>query len=184
MHDDDLAQPFIALLRAQVRHELTASQQYLAAAVYFDIQRLPQLAGHCYRSSEQHRDHALRIVQYLLDRELEITIGGLGEVRQTFESPRTAIAFLLAREQTLTGQVVELVRTAREWEDFLGEQFMSWLLECRQQNVTGMSTLLTVTDRSVGDLFDVEEFVARELCSVVPQTNSSVPGIAGAKHDR
>lgn len=121
MKDDDLAQPFIALLRAQVRHGLTASQQYLAAAVYFDIQRLPQLAGYCYLTSEQHRGHALRIVQYLIDRELEITIGGLGEVRQTFESPHTAVAFLLAREQRITEQVTELVRMAREWSDFLGE---------------------------------------------------------------
>lgn len=182
--NDDLTQPFIALLRAQVRHGLTASQQYLAAAVYFDIQRLPQSAGYCYLASERHRGHALRIVQYLIDRELKITIGGLGEVRQTFESPRTAIAFLLAREQTLTDQVTELVRTAREWADFLGEQFMSWLLECQQQNVADMSTLLTVTDRSGGDLFDVENFVARELRSELPQTNSSVPEMAGSGRNR
>jgi ferritin len=184
MHDSDLAQPFIAQLRAQVRHGLTASQQYLAAAVYFDIQRSPQLAGHCYRRSEEHRGHALRIVQYLIDRDMEITIGGLEEVRQTFESPRAAIAFLLAREQTLTDQVTELARLAREWTDFLGEQFMSWLLECQQQDVAGMSTLLAVTDRSAGDLFDVEEFVARELRPAVPQVNNSVPKMAGAGRDR
>ncbi|WP_327148917.1 ferritin [Nocardia sp. NBC_01329] len=180
MHDSELAQPFIVQLRAQVRHGLTASQQYLAAAVYFDIQRLPQLSGHCYLRSEQHRGHALRIVQYLIDRDLEITIGGLGEVRQTFESPRAAIAFLLAREETLTDQVTELARLAREWPDFLGEQFMSWLLECQQQDVAGMSTLLAVTDRSAGNLFDVEEFVARELRSAVPAANYSVPKMAGA----
>lgn len=179
MHDSDLAQPFIAGLRAQVRHGLTASQQYLAAAVYFDIERLPQLAAHCYGRSEQHRGHALRIVQYLIDRDLEITIGGLDEVRQTFESPRAAIAFLLAREQTLTDQVTELAKVAREWADFLGEQFMSWLLECQQHDVAGMSTLLAVTDRSAGNMFDVEEFVARELRSAVPQKNSSAPKMAG-----
>ncbi|MGW1739507.1 ferritin [Nocardia sp. NPDC001965] len=184
MHDSDLAQPFIAQLRAQVRHGLTASQQYLAAAVYFDIQRLPQLAGHCYLRSEQHRGHALRIVQYLIDRDLDITIGGLEEVRQTFESPRTAIAFLLAREETLTDQVTELARLAREWSDPLGEQFVSWLLECQQQDVAGMSTLLAVVDRSAGNLFDVEEFVARELRSAVPEVNHSVPKMAGTGRNR
>ncbi|MGW0004297.1 ferritin [Nocardia grenadensis] len=184
MHDSDLAQPFIAQLRAQVRHGLTASQQYLSAAVYFEIQRLPQLAGHSYVRSGQHREHALRIVQYLIDRDLEITIGGLGEVRQTFESPRAAIAFLLAREETATDQVTELAHLAREWSDYLGEQFMSWLLECRQQEVAGMSTLLAVTDRAAGNLLNVEEFVARELRSTVPVANQSVPKIAGAGHNR
>ena len=184
MHDSDLAQPFIALLRAQVQHGLTASQQYLAAAVYFDIQRMPRLAAHCYGRSEQQRGHALRIVQYLIDRDLEITIGGLGEVRQTFESPRAAAAFLLAREQTLTDQVTELAKVAREWTDFLGEQFMSWLLECQQRDVAGMSTVLAVIDRSAGNLFDVEDFVARELPAVEPQTNSSVPKMAGAGRNK
>jgi ferritin len=184
MHDSDLAQPFIAQLRAQVRHGLTASQQYLAAAVYFDIQRLPQLAGHCYVRSEQQRGHALRIVQYLIDRDLEITIGGLAEVRQTFESPRAAIAFLLAREETTTDQVTELAHLAREWSDYLGEQFIGWLLECQQQDVACMSTLLAVTDRAAGNLLDVEEFVARELRSTVPLANPSVPKIAGAGRNR
>ncbi|MEU4314776.1 ferritin-like domain-containing protein [Nocardia sp. NPDC024068] len=180
MDDSDLAQPFIALLRAQVRHGLTVSQQYLAAAVYFDIQRLPQLAGHSYRRSEEHRGHALRIVQYLIDRELEITIGGLGEVRETFESPRAAVAFLLAREQTSTDQVTELARVAREWGDYLGERFVSWLLDREQQDVAGMSTLLTVLDRSAGDMFDVEEFVARELRSSPAPAGGSVPKMAGS----
>lgn len=168
----------------QVRHGLTASQQYLAAAVYFDIQRLPQLAGHCYARCEQHRGHALRIVQYLIDRELEITIGGLGEVRQTFESPHAAIAFLLAREETAADQITELAHLAREWSDFLGEQFMSWLLETQQQDVAGMSTLLAVMDRAAGNLLDVEEFVARELRSTAPAVHRSVPKMAGASRNR
>ncbi|WP_051132706.1 ferritin-like domain-containing protein [Nocardia paucivorans] len=78
------------------------------------MQRLPQLAAYCYRCGEEHRGHAFRIVQYLLDREPEVTAGELDEVRPTFESPHTAAAFLPAREETLAEQIGELVRLARE----------------------------------------------------------------------
>ncbi|WP_245546905.1 ferritin-like domain-containing protein [Nocardia brevicatena] len=95
-------------------HALTAGQQYPAAAVYFEVQCLPQLSAHCCRRGEEHRGHTLRIVQYLLDRELEVTVGGLDEVRPAFESPYTAVAFLSAGEETLAEQVGGLARLARE----------------------------------------------------------------------
>ncbi|MEO7421267.1 MAG: ferritin-like domain-containing protein, partial [Ornithinibacter sp.] len=36
---------FAGLLRSQVRNEFTASQQYIAIAVWFDGQDLPRLAA-------------------------------------------------------------------------------------------------------------------------------------------
>lgn len=179
MVESDLAHPFPALLRAQIQHGLTAAQQYLAAAVYLETARLPQLAQHCYGRGEQHRAHALRIVQYLLDRELEVTVGGLDEVRSTFESPHATISFLLAREQTQCEQVEELARVARESGDYLGERFVGWLLQRQLEDVTGMTTLQSVVDRAAGNFFDVEEFVARELQPSDPRPDKFVPKIAG-----
>ncbi|ONM49131.1 ferritin [Nocardia donostiensis] len=179
MIDSDLAHPFPALLRAHIRHGFTAAQQYLAAAVYLETVRLPQLAGHCYGRGEEHRAHALRIVQYLLDRELEVTVGGLDEVRPTFESPHAAVAFLLSREQTLCDRTSELARVARDSGDYLGERFVGWLLQRQLEDVAGMATLLSVVDRAAGNLFDVEEFVARELRTRERQPGESGPKMAG-----
>ncbi|WP_280257951.1 DUF5682 family protein, partial [Nocardia abscessus] len=47
-----------------------AADAGIAAAVYFDARRLPQLAGHTYGRSREHYGNALRMVQYLLDRDL------------------------------------------------------------------------------------------------------------------
>ncbi|APE32700.1 bacterioferritin [Nocardia mangyaensis] len=169
---------FNALLRDQIRHGLTTAQQYLSAAVYFDGKRLPELAAQTYARSAQNRGHAMRMVQYLLDRDAPVAIGGLDEVRSEFDSPRAAIAFLLDREQATTARISALAATARTANDFLGEQFMQWFLGEQVTDVAEMTTLLAVLDRE-GNLFDVEEFIRRELASAVAP-DSSAPRMAGA----
>ncbi|MFI9405674.1 ferritin [Nocardia sp. NPDC052316] len=178
MPDIELDRPFPTLLTAQIRHGFTAAQQYLAAAVYLDANRLPQLAKHCYGKSEEQRGHALRMVQYLLDRDLDVQIGGLDEIRSTFESPRAAIAFLLETEQHRSTQITGLARAARESGDYLGERFVQWFLKEQVEDVARMTTLLTVIDRAADNLFDVEEFIAREL-RVPQRIDNATPRMAG-----
>ncbi|MGQ4618316.1 ferritin-like domain-containing protein [Nocardia sp. R7R-8] len=175
----DIDESFPDLLRTQIRHGFTTAQQYLAAAVYFDAQRLPQLAGHAYARSREHYGNALRMVQYLLDRDLPVQIGGLGEIDSAFESPRGAIALLLEIEQVGSTRISALARAARTSGDYLGERFIQWFLAEQVHNVAGMSTLLAVVDRADGQLFDVEEFVAREI-RPRPRTDIPAPKIAGA----
>ncbi|MDO3647539.1 ferritin [Nocardia mangyaensis] len=169
---------FNALLRDQIRHGLTTAQQYLSAAVYFDGKRLPELAAQTYARSAQNRGHAMRMVQYLLDLDAPVAIGGLDEVRSEFDSPRAAIAFLLDREQATTARISALAATARTANDFLGEQFMQWFLGEQVTDVAEMTTLLAVLDRE-GNLFEVEEFIRRELAGAVAP-DASAPRMAGA----
>lgn len=58
---------FTEALNQQIASEFAASQQYLAIAVHYDAQTLPQLAGHFYRQAVEERNHAMMLVQYLLD---------------------------------------------------------------------------------------------------------------------
>jgi len=69
-------------LNEQVAHEFAASQQYIAIAVYYDSETLPQLAAHFYRQSLEERKHAMMLVQYLLDAGLEVDTPGI-------EAPQT-----------------------------------------------------------------------------------------------
>lgn len=170
---------FSDLLRAQIQHGLTGSQQYLAAAVYFDANRLPQLAKISYAASGAIRGHALRMIQHLLDRDLEVQVGDLDEVRPTFESPSAAVSFLLETEHTRTAQITALTKAARESGDYLGERFTQWFLKEQVQDVSRMTTVLTVLDRAAGNLFDVEEFLAREL-RAPHRVDISAPKMAGA----
>ncbi|MGL4305804.1 MAG: ferritin [Mycobacteriaceae bacterium] len=169
---------FHTLLHEQIRNEFTASQQYIAVAVYFDNADLPQLAQHFYDQSIEERNHAMMIVQYFLDRDIAVELSGIDAVQSNFSSPREPIALALQQEKTVTDQIIALARTARDEGDYLGEQFMQWFLKEQIEEVSNMTTLLTVADRAGHNLFDLEDFVAREMNSKV-NADPSAPSAAG-----
>jgi ferritin len=154
---------FQQLLATQVRNEFTASQQYVAVAVWFDSQDLPRLAAHFYRQAVEERNHAMMIVQYLLDNDLPVEISGTDDVRNDFSSVYEPVELALAQERTVTDEIVALARTARAEGDYLGEQFLQWFLKEQVEEVAQMSTLLHVVERAGDNLFQIEEFLAREV---------------------
>src|SRR3954454_22093067 len=108
---------FNSLLQEQVRNEFTASQQYIALAVWFDGQDLPQLARHFYRQSVEERNHAMMLVQYRLDRDLGVVIPGVAVPQTVFSGVVEPIALALAQEKQVTGQSEALFRAARREDD-------------------------------------------------------------------
>jgi ferritin len=153
---------FHSLLQEQVRHEFTASQQYIALAVWFDGQDLPQLAKHFYRQSLEERNHAMMIVRYLLDNDIQPPIPGVDEIRNDFAEAADLVELALKQEKEVSDEIVRLARVARDEDDYKGEQFMQWFLKEQVEEVAQMTTLLNVVRRANGNLFDVETFLARE----------------------
>ncbi|HZC27030.1 MAG TPA: ferritin [Actinopolymorphaceae bacterium] len=153
---------FVELLRDQIRNEFNAHQQYLALAVWFDAQDLPRLAAHFYRQSLEERNHAMMIVQYLLDQDVTVDIPGCDPPRNDLHNARDLVALALEQENEVTDQIVALAKVARDEGDYIGEQFLQWFLKEQVEEVSSMSTLLNVIDRAGDTLFHVEDFLARE----------------------
>jgi bacterioferritin B len=169
---------FAELLAAQVRNEFTASQQYIAIAIWFDDHDLPRLAAHFYRQSVEERNHAMMIVRYTLDREWPVEIPGIDEVRTKFEKPVDLITLALEREKTVTEQIEALFRAARAEDDALGEQFMLWFLKEQVEEVASMNTLMTISVRAGEDWFQIEDHLARETVGDAGR-DTGAPAAAG-----
>ena len=168
---------FQDLLIDQVGNEFAASQQYIAVAVYFDGQDLPQLATRFYRQALEERNHAMMIVRYLLDKDVPVAIPGVPAVVNEFHSVRQPVELALNQERGVTEQITRLARAARDSGDYLGEQFMQWFLKEQVEEVASMTTLLRIADRAGANLFDLEDFVAREMVSAA--TDPTAPTAAG-----
>ncbi|ELT42710.1 ferritin [Arthrobacter nitrophenolicus] len=152
---------FNALLSTQIANEFTASQQYIAVATWFANQDLPQLAKYFYRQSVEERNHAMMMVQYMLDRDIPFTIPGVPAVRNDFSKVTEPLALALNQEKEVTRNIEDLFRAARSENDALGEQFMLWFLKEQVEEVASMTTLLNIAERA-DNLFDIENFIARE----------------------
>jgi len=67
------------------------------------------------------------------------------------------------QERVVTEQISRLASVAREEGDYLGEQFMQWFLKEQVEEVATINTLVKIADRAGENLFNLEDFVAREL---------------------
>src|SRR6476620_10383115 len=114
---DDEHAAFHKLLHEQIGRESTASQQYTAIAIYYDANHLPQLAQRFYTQATEERSHAMMMVQYLLDRDRDVKLGGIDPVVTEFGSLRDAVALALRQEEEVTRQLTALTRAARDSDD-------------------------------------------------------------------
>ncbi|MEC9052980.1 MAG: ferritin [Actinomycetota bacterium] len=153
---------FIEQLNAQIGHELAAHNQYLACAVHYDALTMPQMAAFFYAQALEERDHALMMVQYLLDTDADVAIPGVEAPVTGFADVVAPVRLALEQERRVSEQINALLRVAREESDFASEQFMQWFIKEQVEEVATMSDLLAVVTRNVDDVEDIEEYVARE----------------------
>jgi len=153
---------FTERLNEQIAYEFAASQQYIAIAVHYDAETLPQLAAHFYRQAVEERNHAMMMVQYLLDSGDEAAIPAVAAPQVAFADDVAPVALALDQEKRVTAQISALAVTAREAGDLVAEQFMHWFLQEQREEVSSMSALLHVMERLRDNVMLVEDYLARE----------------------
>jgi bacterioferritin B len=171
---------FTQALNDQIASEFAASQQYIAIAVHYDAQTLPRLAAHFYRQAVEERNHAMMIVQYLLDAGAEVTIPGVEPPRTSFDDDHAPIALALQQEKNVTDQIARLVDVAREEGDHVGEHFLGWFLAEQREEVASMSALLAVVERATtSNLLLVEDYLARQAAVAAAPSEPAPPAAGG-----
>src|SRR5256714_7321088 len=153
---------FIDKLNEQIGYEFAASQQYIAIAVHYDAATLPQLAATFYQQAVEERNHALMLVRYLLDVGEQVSIPGVAEPQVSFGDIAEPIALALEQEKRVSSEISALAGAAREEGDYMGEQFIQWFIKEQVEEVSSMSDLLAVVERSRENPMIVEEYIARE----------------------
>ncbi len=171
---------FSDALNGQIGYEFAASQQYIAVAVYYDSETLPELAAHFYRQALEERNHAMMIVQYLLDSDEAVVVPGVEAPQTTFTDAVAPVALALEQEKRVTDQIVELVKLAREDGELVGEQFLHWFLQEQREEVASMTELLVVVERGRDNLLHVEEYLARQSGGDNPLESGAPPAAGGA----
>lgn len=153
----------LAAVNRQVGNEFGASLQYVSIASYFDGQALTGLARFFYRQAEEEREHAMKLVHFVVDAGGKLEIADLPAPKSDFSSAREAVELALAWEQEVTQQIYGLVEIAEADKNYIAQRFLDWFVNEQFEEVNTMSHLLQVVERAgEGGLLHVEEFLARE----------------------
>ncbi len=169
---------FVTQLNEQIGNEFEAHQQYIAIAAYYDAQTMPQMATLFYEQALEERDHAMMMVQYLLDADETPQIPALEAPRSTFADVVEPVAVALEQERRVTQQINALTLVAREAGDLASEQFMQWFIREQVEEVAKMGDLLAVVTRAKDDVDRIEDWVAREEKG--ESADPTAPRVAGA----
>jgi ferritin len=153
---------FAQALNDQISNEFSAAMQYVGAAVYYDAETLPRLANFFYRQADEERDHAMMMVQYLLDVDEEVRIPDIKGQQTRFDDAVAPVRMALEQEGRVGEEIFGLFELAREVKDYRAEQFMAWFVKEQVEEVALMQDLLNVVERSEDNLLLVEDYIARE----------------------
>jgi bacterioferritin B len=171
--------PFADALNEQIANEFGAHQQYVGAAVYYESETLPRLAAFFYRQAVEERNHAMMMVQHLLDANQEVRIPDIESKMTRFEDVVAPVRMALDQEHRVTEEINALFKLARDTGDFQAEQFMTWFVKEQVEEVSTMTDLLTVVERSDNALL-VEEYLAREGLGQEADDPTAPPAAGGA----
>ena len=153
---------FADALNEQIANEFAASQQYVGAAVYYDAETLPRLAAFFYRQALEEREHAMMMIQYLLDVGEGVHIPDIKAQETTYSDGSAPVRMALEQEKRVSNEIFALFELAREVKDYRAEQFLQWFVKEQVEEVALMGDLLNVVERSKENLLLTEDYIARE----------------------
>jgi len=173
-------QSFTDALNEQISNEFAASQQYVGAAVYYDAETLPRLAAFFYRQAVEERNHAMIMVQYLLDRDEQVRIPDIKSQQTTYDDVAGPVKMALEQEKRVSDEINALFALARDSGDFPAEQFLTWFVKEQVEEVSSMTDLLNVVERSKDNPLLIEDFLAREQIGDEGADPAMPPAAGGA----
>ena len=157
-----LKQSIVDALNKQVVEEFTASLQYIAIALYFDSETLPQLSNFFHAQATEEHGHAMKLLQYLNDAGAKAVVPATRELKNYFETAEEAVELALNQELKVTEQINRLVDLATDEKDHLTRQFLQWFVTEQLEEVSSMTDLLNVVKRAgETNLLLVEDYLAR-----------------------
>lgn len=153
---------FVDALNAQVAREFAAAHQYTAIGAHYAGETFPQLAHFFYKQAEEEREHAMKMVNYLLDNSSPVDFSSIDAPTTRFSDHIAPIRLALDQERQVTVRISELFAIARETKDYRSEQFIHWFLEEQTEEEAAMQDLLAVAERTREIPMLLEEYLARD----------------------
>jgi ferritin len=157
-----IKQSIVDALNGQVVEEFTAKAQYIAIALHFDKETLPELSKYFHAQAEEEHEHAMKLLQYINDAGGQPMVPATRAPKNHFETAEEAVQLALSQELKVTDQINGLVDLAVKENDHLTRQFLQWFVLEQLEEVSTMTDLLNVVKRAGEDnLLLVEDFLFR-----------------------
>ncbi len=112
----------------QINAELYSAYLYLSMVAYFESINLPGFANWMRIQTQEEVMHAMKIYDYVNERDGRVILKSIGEPQSEWESPLAAFEAAYQHEQKVTGLINELVNLAIKEKDHAANMFLQWFV--------------------------------------------------------
>ena len=147
------------LLVAQVAHELSAHQTYMGISLYFTRESLNGWATFFHQQAVEEAGHGWKIINFLIDNEVEFSLPQVKGAPTTYASARQAVETAQASERRVTGQFEALANAARDANDNRTLQFLQWFIEEQVEEESKLQHVVDLIESGI-NLFQAEANLA------------------------
>jgi ferritin len=139
-------------MNEQIKNELYSAYQYLSMAAYCESANLPGFAGWMRAQAREETEHAMRIYDFILDRNGRVVLQAIEGPVVEFGSPLEVFERALGHEQKVTTMINDLYGLAARENDYASQAFLQWFVteQIEEEKNTGdvVETLKMVGDKS------------------------------------
>ena len=143
------------LLIAQIGNELAAHGLYLAISIYFERQSLDRWGKLFRGQSVEEAQHAQKIIDFLVDNDVEFDLPALKATSTRFGSAAEAARRALESERTVAAQFDRAAAVAVTEGDHRGFEFLQWFIAEQVEEETKLQHIVDLIDSGI-NLFQAE----------------------------
>ena len=139
----------------QVGQELTAHQDYMGISLYFQQQSLLRWSRFFRDQAIEEAQHATRIMDFLVDHEVEFDVPPLAGATSQFESALAAAQAGLEWERAVTERFRAASALAVEEGDHTSHEFLGWFIAEQVEEEAKMLHVIDLVSSGI-NLFQAE----------------------------
>lgn len=148
-------------LNTQIGMEYQASLTYDSIGAYFTLEELPQLAKFFFQQSTEEREHAHKLIKFILDRDCEVKIPAIPEIPHKFGSPVDAVKLAQENERKVSAAIYGLYELAQSEKDYATAIMLQWFVTEQVEEESTVRQLLRFVERGKeSGMMTVEDYLA------------------------
>ena len=148
----------------QIQKELYSSYLYLAMSTYSESQNLKGFAHWLKLQHDEEKEHAMKLVDYLLERGGKVAFQALEAPPTEFGTPVEVFEQVLAHELYITASIHKLYELAVAEKDIAAQIFLQWFVTEQveeEANVTEVLEKLKVIGENSNGIFYMDSAMAK-----------------------
>jgi len=124
-----ISQDLQTAINSQIKNEYYSSYLYLSMAAYCESINFTGFAGWLRRQSEEELVHAMRLFEYLLDRDGRIVLDTIAQPPSEFGSLVEMFTQVLEHEKEVSGMINRLYELALTENDHATSVELQWFIQ-------------------------------------------------------